>query len=114
MDAGYDYQPIYEQVYRNWAHSIIAYSNKNEAESIGFDKYFAPTCVREYPYRYYSFDAKYKTLKYTRPIECKEYPLTNDSLCQKVYKKKITDDLRRYIATASGMKSIRNEVLLNV
>lgn len=104
MDAGYDYHPIYEQVHRNGAQSIIAYNKKNEPEPIGFDKYFAPTCVREYSYRYDSFDAKYNTLKYTRPYECRECPLANDTLCQKVYKKKITDDLRRYTAPARGSK----------
>ncbi len=102
MDAGYDYYPIYEQVHRIGAQSIIAYNKKNEPEPIGFDKHFAPTCVREHSYRYDSYDAKYETLKYTRPIECKDCPLANDSLCQKVYKKRITDDLRRYTAPARG------------
>ena len=102
MDAGYDYQPIYEQIYRNGAQSIIPYNKRNEPEPIGFDEHFAPTCVREHSYRYNSFDAKYKTLKYTRPNECRDCPLANDSLCQKIYKKKITDDLRRYTAPARG------------
>lgn len=102
MDAGYDYDPIYEQVHRIGAQSVIAYNKKNEPEPIGFDKYFAPTCVREHSYRYDSYDVKYETLKYTRPKECKDCPLANDSLCQKVYKKKITDDLRRYTAPARG------------
>lgn len=96
MDAGYDYYPIYEQVHRIGAQSVIAYNKKNEPEPIGFDKHFAPTCVREHSYRYDSYDTKYGTLKYTRPIECKECSLARDSLCQKVYKKKVTDDLRRY------------------
>lgn len=102
MDAGYDYPAIYEQTYRNEAHSVIAYNKKNESEPIGYDEYFAPTCVREHSYRYDSYDAKYQTLKYTRPNECINCPLANDSLCQKVYKKKITDDLRRYTAPARG------------
>ncbi|EON70114.1 transposase, partial [Lysinibacillus sphaericus] len=55
MDAGYDYVPIYEQVYRMGAQSIIAYNKKNEPEPIGFDKHFAPTCAREYSYRYDSY-----------------------------------------------------------
>lgn len=102
MDAGYDYYPIYEQVHRIGAQSVIAYNKKNEPEPIGFDKHFAPTCVREHSYRYDSYDAKYETLKYTLPIECKECPLARDSLCQKVYKKKVTDDLRRYTVPARG------------
>ncbi|WP_019412367.1 transposase, partial [Paenisporosarcina sp. TG20] len=40
MDAGYDYQAIYEQVYRIGAHSIIPYNKKNEPEPIGFDRHF--------------------------------------------------------------------------
>ncbi|ALS78479.1 transposase [Planococcus kocurii] len=102
MDAGYDYAPIYEQVYRMGAQSVIAYNKKNEPEPIGFDRHFAPTCVREHSYRYDSFDKKHETLKYTRPSECADCPLAHDSLCQKVYKKKITDDLRKYTAPARG------------
>lgn len=104
MDAGYDYVPIYQQVYRMNAQSIIAYNKKNEPEPIGFDKYFAPTCVREYSYRYDSYDSKHETLKYTRPQECSDCPLANDSLCQKVYKIKVTKDIRRYTAPARGSK----------
>lgn len=102
MDAGYDYRAIYEQIYRNGAQSVIAYNKKNEAEPIGFDKHFAPTCVREHSYRYDSYDVKQRTVKYTRPSKCKHCPLATDSLCQKTYKKKITDDLRRYTAPARG------------
>ena len=102
MDAGYDYDPIYEQVHRIGVQSIIAYNKKNEPEQIGFNQYFTPTCVREHSYRYDSYDTNYKTLKYTRPKECKDCPLANDSLCQKIYKKKITDNLRRYTVPARG------------
>lgn len=59
MDAGYNYNPIYEQVHRNGQQSVIAYNKKNESEPIGFDKHFSPTCFREHSYRYDSFDAKY-------------------------------------------------------
>jgi transposase len=68
----------------------------------GYDQHFAPTCVREHSYRYVSYDKKYKTLKYTRPKECKDGPLASDSLCQKVYKVKIESDLRKYTAPARG------------
>src|SRR5690625_5293118 len=105
MDAGYDYNPIYEQVHRMGHRSIIAYNKKNESEAIGFDKHFAPTCFREHSYRYDSFDAKYETLKYTRPKECHDCPLANEGICQKVYKVKITTDLRRYTAPARGSKA---------
>ncbi len=84
LDAGYDYPAIYEQIYRMGAQSVIAYNKRNEPEMEGFDPYFAPTCVREHPYRYDSYDSKYETLKYTRPKECSGCPLAEDTLCQKV------------------------------
>lgn len=102
MDAGYDYEPIYQQIHRMGQHSIIAYNKRNEAEPIGFDKHFAPTCFREHSYGYDSFDPKYETLKYTRPKECHDCPLANEGICQKVYKVKITTDLRKYSAPARG------------
>lgn len=105
MDAGYDYNPIYEQVHRMGHRSIIAYNKKNESEAIGFDKHFAPTCFREHSYRYDSYDAKRETLKYTRPKECIDCPLANEGICQKVYKVKITTDLRRYAAPARGSQA---------
>lgn len=102
MDAGYDYEAIYKQVYEMGHQSIIAYNKRNESELIGFDKHFAPTCFREHSYRYDSYDAKYETLKYTKPKECIDCPLANDGICQKVFKMKITKDLRRYTAPARG------------
>jgi transposase len=105
MDAGYDFEPIYEQVHQMGQQSVIAYNKRNEPEPLGFDKHFAPTCFREHSYRYDSFDPKYETLKYTHPKECAECPLANEGLCQKVYKVKITTDLRRYTAPARGSKS---------
>ncbi|MEN1968894.1 IS1182 family transposase [Lentibacillus sp. N15] len=105
MDAGYDYDPIYEQVHQMEQQSVIAYNKKNERELVGFDKHFAPTCFREHSYRYDSFDAKYETLKYTRPNECSDCPLANEGICQKIYKVKITTDLRRYTAPARGSKA---------
>jgi transposase len=108
MDAGYDYEPIYEQVHRMGHQSVIAYNKRNEGEPIGFDKHFAPTCFREHSYRYDSFDAKYETLKYTSPKECIDCPLANEGICQKVYKVKITQDLRKYTAPARGSKAWKN------
>src|SRR5690625_5458546 len=35
MDAGYDYEPIYEQVHRMGQQSVIAYNKRNEREPIG-------------------------------------------------------------------------------
>lgn len=108
MDAGYDYEPIYQQIHRMGQHSIIAYNKRNEAEPIGFDKHFAPTCFIEHSYRYDSFDPKYETLKYTRPKECHDCPLANEGICQKVYKVKITTDLRKYSAPARGSQVWNN------
>lgn len=108
MDAGYDYEPIYEQIHRIKHRAVIAYNKRNEPEPIGFDKNFAPTCVREHSYRYDSYDTKYETLKYTRPKECIDCPLAHDDLCQKVYKVKITTDLRKYSAPARGSKVWKN------
>lgn len=105
MDAGYDYPAIYEQVHRMNSYSMIAYNKRNEPELLGFDKHFAPTCVREHSYRYDSFDKTYQTLKFTRPKECRECPLAHDSLCQKVFKIKMATDLRKYSAPARGSKS---------
>src|SRR5690606_33799310 len=64
MDAGYDHEPIYEQVREAKAHAIIAYNRRREPEYIGFDEHFAPSCVREQSYRYDSYDSKYEMLKY--------------------------------------------------
>ena len=105
MDAGYDYKPIYEQVYQMGQQSVIAYNKRNEPEPIGFDKHFAPTCFREHSYRYDSYDIKYETLKYTSPKECIDCPLATEDICQKVFKMKITKDLRRYTAPARGSKA---------
>lgn len=38
MDKGYDYEPIYQQVYDMGQQSVIAYNKRNEREPIGFDK----------------------------------------------------------------------------
>lgn len=105
MDAGYDFEPIYKQVYKMKKQSVIAYNKRNESELDGFDKHFAPTCFREHSYRYDSYDTKHETLKYTRPKECEDCPLAQEGICQKVFKMKITKDLRRYTAPARGSKA---------
>lgn len=105
LDAGYDYEPIYRQIRKAKAQSNVAYNRRREPELEGFDEHFAPTCVREHSYRYDSYDAKYETLKYVRPKECENCPLAHDTLCQKVYKMKITIDLRKYTAPARGSEA---------
>jgi len=98
MDAGYDYDAIYEQVHRMGQQSNIAYNKGNEGETLGYDNHFSPKRFREHSYRYDSFDTKYETLKYTSPKECQDCPLANEGICQKVFKIKITTDLRKYTA----------------
>lgn len=105
LDAGYDYEAIYTQLYRMEAKAIIAYNKRNEGELLGFDEHFAPTCVREHSYRYDSFDERYRTLKYIQPSECKTCPLVHDSLCQKVYKIKMETDIRKYSAPGRGSEA---------
>ena len=105
MDAGYDYEPIYKQVYSMGQQSVIAYNKRNEPEPIGFDKHFAPTCLREHSYRYDSYDSKYETLKYTSPKECIDCPLANDGICKKVFKRKSSRILEDIQPPARGSKA---------
>src|SRR5699024_102388 len=105
MDAGYDYEPIYTQVYQMGQQSVIAYNKRNGLETIGFDKHFAHTCFREHSYRFDSYDKKYETLKYTRPKECNDCPLADEGIGQKVFKMKVTKHLRRYTAPARGTQA---------
>src|SRR5690625_3407663 len=108
MDAGYDYEAIYKQVYKIGHQSIIAYNKRNESEIIGFDKHFAPTCFREHSYRYDSYDVKYETLKYTQPKECIDCPLATDGICQKVFNMKITKDVSHDTAPERGSVAWKN------
>ncbi|MGW8959975.1 transposase [Paenibacillus sp. NPDC055715] len=55
-------------------------------------------------YRYDSFDAKYETLKYTQPIQCKDCPLSGSG-CQKVFKIRIQTDLRKHTYSARCSES---------
>src|SRR5690554_359658 len=102
FDAGYDYEPIYRQLMTQQMRPVIPYNRRNEGEFIGYDEQFRPTCVREHSYRYDSYDQKYHTLKFTRPIECEPCPLREDSLCQKVFKIKCDTDLRKFTYPARG------------
>lgn len=97
--------PIYQQINLMNADANIAYNKKNESPLEGFDKYFSPTCVNEHSYCYDSYDPKYKTLKYTRPKECKECPLQHGGLCQKTFKIKKSSDIRKYTFPTRGSES---------
>src|SRR5699024_2327953 len=49
-----------------------------------------------------------KTLKYTQPKECIDCPLAQEGICQRVFKMKITKELRKYTAPARGSKTRKN------
>lgn len=66
--------------------SIISYNRRNEPEILRFNKHFAPTCFREYSYRYDSYDTKYQTLKYTQPKECSDYLLAQEGFVKRSLK----------------------------
>ena len=102
FDVVYDYEAIYRQISNQDMKAVIPYVKRNEAELLGFDEQFRPTCVREHSYCYDSFDEKYKSLKFTRPKECATCPLREDSLYQKVYKIKCETDIRKYTYPARG------------
>jgi len=104
FDAGYDYEPIYQQLMNQNLQAVIPYNRRNEGEIIGYADFFAPTCVLEHSNRYDSLDPKYNTLKYTRPKECATCPLKFDSLCQKTHKIKQSTDIRKYTNPARGSK----------
>jgi transposase len=102
IDAGYNHEPIYRQLHRMGIAGIIAYNRRREPTPIGCDEHFSPVCIKQHSYRYDSYDAKYETIKYTSPKECEACPFAAQCECQKVYKIKNTDDLRRYCAPARG------------
>ncbi|PKM48083.1 MAG: IS5/IS1182 family transposase [Firmicutes bacterium HGW-Firmicutes-8] len=106
-DAGYDLGPIYKQAELLGARALIDYNRRNEQPVEGKDKYFRPVCQQSHPYLYDSFDPKYETLKYTQPKECKQCPL-NHGQCQKVFKIKISTDLRKYTVPARGSDSYKD------
>ena len=105
LDAGYDYEPIYTQIHRMGHQSVIAYNKRNEPEPVVLINISHPLVSGNIPIDMIVLITKYETLKYTRPKECKDCPLANDGLCQKVYKVKITTDLRKYTAPARGSKA---------
>jgi hypothetical protein len=104
-DAGYDYNPIYQQVQSMGSRALIDYNPRNEQLPADKDKYFRPKCQNGHTYRYDSYDPQHDTLKYTVPKECKECPLNENNLCQKVFKIKASIDPRKYIVPARGSSS---------
>jgi transposase len=104
-DAGYDYNPIYQQVKTMGARALFDYNPRNEQLPEDKDKYFRPKCQNGYSYRYDSHDPKYDTVKYTQPKECNECPLRESNTCQKVFKIKVSSDPRKYTVPARGSDS---------
>ena|SRR5699024_7898952 len=96
MEARYNYEPIYQQVYQVNQRPIIAYDKQNEPEPLEFDKHFALICVRERSYRYNSYDAEYETLRYTHIIRCSDITLVQKAFRQQVFKRKIIINFRLY------------------
>ena len=52
------FKAVYQQVMHQNAQAIIANNPRKEREAIGYDKQFAPTCVRENSYRNDSYDCE--------------------------------------------------------
>lgn len=60
LDAGYDYEPNYQQLNKQNLQVVIPYNRRNEGELFGYDEHFTPICVLKHAYRYDSFNPKYK------------------------------------------------------
>jgi transposase len=107
LDAGYDFDAVYQQVRKIGARPLIDYNPRNEAPIEGKDKDFKPVCKEGHPYVYDSFDAKYESLKYTRPKECANCPLFEQGEYQSVFKIKVESDVRKYTVPARGSHSYK-------
>lgn len=108
MDKGYDATAIYEQAHSLTFEPIIEMKQgpKNDGE---IDQYYRPTCLLEHSYQYDSFDKRYGALKFMRPeTHCRDCPLRNEGLCQKVIKIKQSEDLRKYSQPSRGTKAWKN------
>lgn len=105
LDKGYDAKDIYTEAHNSGQEPITAL--KRQAKHNGeVDDHYAPTCFREHSYKYDSYDKRYGALKYVRPeAHCRECPLKNAGLCQKVYKVKQMDDARKYNHPARGTQA---------
>ncbi|MBO0475326.1 hypothetical protein IGL98_003111 [Enterococcus sp. DIV0840] len=107
MDKGYDAHSIYEKAHELKLEPIIDLKRvpKNDGE---IDRFYAPTCLLEYSYKYDSFDKRYSALKFTKPeTHCRDCPLRNEGLCQTVIKIKQSDNFRKYSQPARGTRAWR-------
>lgn len=105
-DKGYDAHPLYKLIYSLGAFPIIDFIHHTEPPE-GFNKDFHPICEKGKAYVYDSYDSTYKTLKFTRPKECSNCPLA-DNGCQKVYKIKVDQDIRKNTVPARGSEGFKH------
>lgn len=101
-DKGYDSEPVYRQIRDIGALPIIPLIHRSKLPE-GVDKHFRPTGKQGHAYVYDSYDAKRDTIKFTRPKECASCPFQADG-CQKVFKFRIDEDVRKYTAPGRGSK----------
>ncbi|WP_420872005.1 transposase [Cohnella rhizosphaerae] len=99
-DKGYDSEPVYQQVRDVGACSLIPLVHRTKLPD-GVDKHLRPTCKQGHSYRYDSYDATRDTVKFVAPKECAACPFQADG-CQKVIKKQVKEDVRRYTAPGRG------------
>jgi len=105
LDKGYDAKEIYQECHDLDLEPIIPLKKiaKNDGE---VDDHYAPTCLLEYSYKYDSYDKRYGALKYARPESyCRDCPLQDEGLCQKVIKVKQMNDPRKYNHPARGTRA---------
>ncbi|WP_150273566.1 transposase [Paenibacillus tepidiphilus] len=99
-DKGYDCAAIYQLIHSLGAYPAIPLIHHKDPPP-GMNLDYTPVCTQGHAYRYDSWDAKYETLKYTRPSECKGCALSGSD-CQKVFKIRIQTDLRLHTYPARG------------
>ncbi|MBW7475981.1 transposase [Paenibacillus oenotherae] len=99
-DKGYDGEPVYKQIRDVGAFGLIPLIHRCELPA-GMDKHFRPQCQQGHSYRYDSYDAKRDTIKWTLPKECASCPFQGQG-CQKVVKKKMAENVRKYTAPGRG------------
>lgn len=101
-DKGYDCEAVYRQIRKLDAFGLIPLIHRNGVPE-GVDKHFRPLCKQGNPYVYDSYDAERDTVKFTSPKECATCPFQADG-CQKVFKFRVEEDVRKYTAPGRGSK----------
>lgn len=99
-DKGYDSEPVYRQIRDVGAFPLIPLVHRNQVPD-GVDEHFRPVCKAGHAYVYDSYDPKRDTVKFTRPKACATCPFQADG-CQKVFKFKVEEDVRKYTAPGRG------------